>query len=80
MKYIAVRGVLGDLRLYEYREGWTFVAYIVRANRQWKAFDPCTGREISTGAQPYHTIAMLGIDAVTAVENPASAAALHEAA
>jgi hypothetical protein len=80
MKYTAVLGVLGDIRLYEYKDGWTFVAYIVRTSRRWKAFDACTRRVLSTGAQPYETVAMLGIDAVNAVENPASAVALHDAA
>ena len=80
MKYTAVLGVLGDIRLYEYKGGWTFVAYVVRTGRRWKAFDSRTRRVISTGSQPYETVAMLGIDAVNAVENPASAVALHDAA
>jgi len=80
MKCTAVLGVLGDIRLYQYKDGWTFVAYIVRTSRRWKAFDACTRRVMGTGARPYETVTMLGIDAVNAVENPASAVALHDAA
>ena len=64
----------------EYKDGSTFVAYIVRTSRRWKAFDACSQATNQHGCAASETVAMLGIDVVNAVENPTSAVALHDAA